>query len=90
MISYIEAIFHPNILFQDQEAQYDLLLSLQTELLSFIKDGVTTRNVYQRALNFIKEKNPDLEKHFVKNVGFSVRPSRQSPSLPCSYRADWN
>ena len=28
-----------HVLLQDQEAQYNLLLSLQTELLSFIKDG---------------------------------------------------
>jgi len=61
------------ILWQEQEAQYNLLLSLQTELLSFIKDGVLTRDVYQHAIDYIKEKNPDLEKHFVKNVGFSVR-----------------
>jgi hypothetical protein len=34
---------------------------------------VTTRDVYHHALAFVKEKKPDLEKHFVKNVGFSVR-----------------
>jgi nucleosome binding factor SPN SPT16 subunit len=53
-----------------------LLLSLQAELLAFIKDGVSARDVYQRALNYVKEKNPELEKFFVKNVGFSVRLSR--------------
>jgi len=48
------------------------LLSLQQELLSFIKDGVSTKDVYQHALNFVKDKNPDLEKHFVKTAGFGV------------------
>jgi len=57
---------------QDQEAQYNLLLSLQAELLAFIKDGVAARDVYQRALKYVKEKRPELEKFFVKNVGFSV------------------
>jgi nucleosome binding factor SPN SPT16 subunit len=66
------------------------LLSLQTELLSFIKDGVTTRDAYQHALNFIKEKNPDLEKHFVKNVGFSVRSLKQFSFSICSCRSDWD
>src|SRR5258705_4800620 len=71
-------ISHLHVLFQDQEAQYNLLLSLQAELLSYIKDGVASRDVYQHALNFIKEKKPDLEKCFVKNIGFSVRTLRQS------------
>lgn len=59
-------------LVKDQEAQYKLLLDLQTELLTFMKDGVSCRDVYQHAVDFIKEKNPDLEKAFVKNLGFSV------------------
>lgn len=57
---------------KDQEAQYKLLLDLQTELLSFMKDGVSCRDVYQHAVDFVKQKNPDLEKAFVKNLGFSV------------------
>ena len=57
---------------QEQEAIYDLLTSLQAELLSFIKDGVTGRDVYQHALTFVKDKKPELEKHFVKNVGHGV------------------
>ncbi len=47
-------------------------MSLQAELLSFIKDGVVARDAYQHAVSFIKQKNPDLEKHFVKNIGFGV------------------
>ena len=31
------------------------------------------REVYYRALEYIKEKKRDLEKHFVKNVGSVVR-----------------
>ncbi|KAK7440234.1 FACT complex subunit spt16 [Stygiomarasmius scandens] len=57
---------------EEQEAQYNLLLSLQQELLSFIKEGVSTKDVYQHALNFVKDKNPDLEKHFVKTAGFGT------------------
>ncbi|GLB35147.1 putative fact complex subunit spt16 [Lyophyllum shimeji] len=56
----------------DQETQYNLLLTLQSELLSIIKDGVSARDVYQFALSFVKKKDPDLEKHFVKNVGFGM------------------
>jgi nucleosome binding factor SPN SPT16 subunit len=38
-----------------------------------MKDGVTARDVYQHAISFVKEKKPELEKHFVKNVGHGVR-----------------
>ncbi|KAH6918778.1 FACT complex subunit SPT16 [Coprinopsis sp. MPI-PUGE-AT-0042] len=57
---------------QDQEAQYNLLLSLQQEMVSFIKDGVQAKEVYQHALDFVKERHPELEKHFVKNLGFGI------------------
>ncbi|TRM59387.1 FACT complex subunit-domain-containing protein [Schizophyllum amplum] len=56
----------------EQEAQYNLLLSLQTELLSKIGDGVVAKDVYQHALDYVRDKSPDLEKHFVKNIGFSM------------------
>jgi len=67
---------------QEQETQYNLLLSLQAELVSFIKDGVLARDVYQHAVAFVKAKQPDLEKSFVKNIGFSVRISL---STACTY-----
>ncbi|KAI6043042.1 FACT complex subunit SPT16 [Pisolithus marmoratus] len=54
---------------KEQEEIYNLLLSLQSELMREMKDGVTAREVYQRALEYIKDKKPELEKHFVKNVG---------------------
>ena len=57
---------------QDQEAQYKLLLSLQGELLSFMKDGVSARDVYQHAVSYVKSNMPDLEKNFVKSIGFGV------------------
>ncbi len=41
-------------------------------MLSFIKEGVTARDAYQHALSFVAEKDPALEKHFVKNIGFGV------------------
>ncbi|KAF9072976.1 FACT complex subunit SPT16 [Rhodocollybia butyracea] len=56
----------------EQEAQFNLLLSLQVELLGFVVDGVSARDVYQHALSYVKEKSPELEKNFVKNVGFGT------------------
>ena len=60
---------------QAQGEQYNLLFSLQTALLSFIHDGVSARDIYQFALNYVKERQPELEKHLVKNIGFAVCPN---------------
>ncbi|KAJ8589733.1 FACT complex subunit SPT16 [Rhizopogon salebrosus TDB-379] len=57
---------------KEQEAIYNLLLSMQSEMLKEIKDGVTAREVYQRALDIVKKEKPELEKNFVKNVGFGT------------------
>lgn len=75
------------MIFKEQEQVYQLLFSLQSELLSKLKDGVPAREVYLHAVNFVKGKRPDLEKNFVKNVGFGVsrldRHLEISPNLNC-------
>lgn len=57
---------------QEQEAIYSLLLGLQTELLTVLKDGAVARDVYQHALAYVRERKPELEKHFAKNIGHGV------------------
>ncbi|KAG1835734.1 FACT complex subunit SPT16 [Suillus variegatus] len=57
---------------KEQEAIYNLLLSMQSEMLKEIKDGVSAREVYQRALDIVKKEKPELEKNFVKNAGFGT------------------
>jgi nucleosome binding factor SPN SPT16 subunit len=37
-----------------------------------LQDGALAREVYQYAISYIKEKKPDVEKNFVKSVGFGV------------------
>lgn len=46
-----------------------------------MKDGVTARDVYQHALNVVKQKKPELEKNFVKSVGHGVSVSVTRPRL---------
>ncbi|KAJ7168138.1 FACT complex subunit SPT16 [Mycena crocata] len=66
----------------EQEAQYSLLLALQQDLLAKIKDGISARDAYLAALAYVKEKNPELEKHFPKNIGFGTGVEfRDSPYL---------
>ena len=59
--------------FQEQEAIYGLLFNLQTELMQKLQDGVVARDVYHHAISYIREKKPELEKNFVRSVGFGVR-----------------
>ena len=59
-------------LLKEQEAVYELLLDLQAELLLKLKDGAVARDVYNHAVAYIKERKPELESHFVKNIGFAV------------------
>ncbi|KAH9079223.1 FACT complex subunit SPT16 [Lactarius deliciosus] len=57
---------------KEQESVYNLLLNLQTEMLQRMKDGAVARDLYQHALSYVKKHKPDLEKHFVKNIGFGT------------------
>jgi nucleosome binding factor SPN SPT16 subunit len=77
---------------QEQEAIYNLLLSMQSEMLREIKDGVSAREVYQRALDIVKKEKPDLEKNFVKNAGFgvSILLSNKCPQVSNSFRLEWS
>ncbi|KAI9670136.1 MAG: FACT complex subunit spt16 [Caeruleum heppii] len=57
---------------KSQESNYKLLLNLHEMAIKEIKDGVTARDVYSRALSHLKSKKPDLEKHFVRNIGAGI------------------
>ncbi|KAF8526838.1 FACT complex subunit SPT16 [Hysterangium stoloniferum] len=57
---------------KEQETNYDVLLALQAELLTVMRDGTPTRDVYAHALNFIKNKKPELERYFLKSIGFGM------------------
>ncbi|KAI0282167.1 FACT complex subunit SPT16 [Russula aff. rugulosa BPL654] len=57
---------------KEQESVYNLLLNLQAEILQKMKDGAVARDLYQHALSYVKKHKPDLEKHFVKNIGFGM------------------
>ncbi|KAJ7672803.1 FACT complex subunit-domain-containing protein [Mycena olivaceomarginata] len=72
----------PLISLKEQEAQYDFLLKLQQEMLTKIKPKISTRDFYHAALAFVKEKKPELEKNFMKNIGFGTGLEfRDSPYL---------
>ncbi|KAH8829607.1 FACT complex subunit SPT16 [Flagelloscypha sp. PMI_526] len=57
---------------KEQEAHYQLLLAMQKEMVSFIKDGVTCREVYTHATQYLDKERPSIAKNFVKTIGFVV------------------
>lgn len=55
-----------------QESNYKLLLAVHEIVLKTIKDGVAAKDVYNKALDHVKSKKPELEKHFLKSVGCGI------------------
>ncbi|TKA65846.1 FACT complex subunit spt16 [Cryomyces minteri] len=57
---------------KSQEGNYKLLLSIHEIVLKEIRDGVLAKDVYAKALSFLKSKKPELEKNFLKSVGAGI------------------
>ena len=57
---------------KDQEVNYRFLMELHQMLARSLKDGSRCSDVYLKALHYIQKKRPELEPHFVKNVGFGM------------------
>ena len=55
-----------------QDKYYDFLVSLQQKVLASTTDGVEAREVFNKALGQVRAKFPDLEHHFVRNVGHGI------------------
>jgi nucleosome binding factor SPN SPT16 subunit len=55
-----------------QESSYKVLFNVHNAVLKEIRDGVVAKDVYAKALSIIKAKKPELEKHFLKNVGWGI------------------
>ncbi|KAI9836234.1 MAG: FACT complex subunit spt16 [Sarea resinae] len=54
---------------KSQESNYKLLASIHDTVLREIREGAVAKDIYNKALSFLRSKKPDLEKHFLKNVG---------------------
>jgi nucleosome binding factor SPN SPT16 subunit len=54
------------------EKNYDFLLQVQKKVISLLNPGVVASSIYKDVLEYIRTERPELEKHFVKNVGWSI------------------
>ncbi|KAK4104085.1 SPT16-domain-containing protein [Parathielavia hyrcaniae] len=66
---------------KSQESNYKFLLAVHNLILKEIRDGVVVKDVYNKAHNLIKAKKPELEKHFLKNVGYGIGLENKDPTL---------
>ncbi|KAI1204947.1 SPT16-domain-containing protein [Annulohypoxylon truncatum] len=64
-----------------QENTYKFLYTVHNLVLKEIRDGVAAKDVYSKALSYIKSKKPELEKHFLKNVGAGIGIESKDPTL---------
>ncbi|KAJ5833155.1 hypothetical protein N7474_001466 [Penicillium riverlandense] len=57
---------------KSQEANYAILLNIHEAVLKEIRDGAVAKDVYNKALGLVRAKKPELESHFVKNIGAGI------------------
>lgn len=57
---------------KSQEGNYKLLCSVHNTVLKEIRDGVAAKDVYAKAISTIRAKKPEMEKHFLRNVGWGI------------------
>lgn len=73
-----------------QESNYKLLTMVHNAIIKDIRDGVPVREVYTKALALVKAKKPELEKHFLKNVGWGVGLETKDPTLILNAKSSRN
>ncbi|KAK4113921.1 SPT16-domain-containing protein [Canariomyces notabilis] len=66
---------------KSQESNYKFLLAVHNLILKEIRDGVVVKDVYNKAYSLIKSKKPELEKHFLKSVGYGIGLESKDPTL---------
>ncbi|KAH6630963.1 FACT complex subunit-domain-containing protein [Chaetomium sp. MPI-SDFR-AT-0129] len=69
---------------KSQESTYKFLLAVHSLILKEIRDGVAVKEVYNKAHSLIKSRKPELEKHFLKNVGYGIGLETKDPTLMLS------
>jgi nucleosome binding factor SPN SPT16 subunit len=70
-----------------QESNYKFLLTLHESILKNVRDGVTAKEIYNKALALVKSKKPELEKRFVKTVGHGIGIETSDGSLSLNARS---
>ncbi|EEB07329.1 FACT complex component Spt16 [Schizosaccharomyces japonicus yFS275] len=62
-------LFDPNA---DQLKYYNFLVQLQTKVLELCTHGAVIKEIYAKAVEYVRSKYPELESHFVRNLGAGI------------------
>ncbi|KAL2007163.1 hypothetical protein VTN00DRAFT_8601 [Thermoascus crustaceus] len=57
---------------KSQETNYGFLLSIHEAVMKDVRDGTVAKDLYNKAIGMVRAKKPDLEKHFLKNIGAGI------------------
>lgn len=57
---------------KSQESNYKTLLLVHGLIIKEIREGAQVKDIYAKAIAFVRSKKPELEKHFLKNVGAGI------------------
>ncbi|KAI9708840.1 MAG: FACT complex subunit spt16 [Chrysothrix sp. TS-e1954] len=66
---------------KSQESNYRFLLAVHESVIRDIKEGATASKIYEKAVNLVKTKKPNLEGHFLKIVGWGIGIEARDGSL---------
>lgn len=66
---------------KSQESNYKLLLKVHNLVLKEIRDGASCKDIYVKAHALVKSTKPELEKHFLRNVGAGIGIETRDGSL---------
>ncbi|GIK02644.1 FACT complex subunit spt16 [Aspergillus viridinutans] len=66
---------------KSQETNYAFLLALHEAVMRDVRDGTIARDLYNKAINLIRTKKPELESHFVKSVGAGIGIELRDPNM---------
>lgn len=66
---------------KSQETNYAFLRSIYETVMKEMRDGAVVKDLYNKAIGIVRAKKPDLEKHFVKNIGAGIGIELRDPNM---------
>lgn len=69
---------------ESQESNYKLLLNVHQMVIQEAREGAQVKDLYNKALSVIKGTKPEMEKHFLKNVGGGIGIETRDSTLVCN------
>lgn len=66
---------------KSQESNYSLLSSVREAVIHDVRDGAVVKDIYNKAIGLVRARKPELENHFVKNIGAGIGIELRDPNM---------